>query len=340
MSKGLNVIEYDNVSLLQKELFLEKLADAIENYKNNMFAINAMVFVATDIFLLEGNSFEKNLDIASWQGFISDISGGNEVLLRELSENEQNLKFIAQCFLDKIPEEKLVTFELATAVINKLEMYDGEYNKDYYSSLLRHFKNIRSELVRNESKLDKIKHNEKIMLWVNSIEYQAFEGTEYTDLNDIEKIVMLVKDFSEISQGDWSISDLLSIKTAMININLMPKDKFNYLEVLKNIANDNKLKKVLVSKNVDDGRPGDFAQSMNAISYLIKNNAFKTKEAYIIDTISEILGIKNDNIAGKMIIDDLVYQYALNKLHINYNNEIEAFDLVVDLLYNLAQYNK
>lgn len=340
MSKGLDVIEYDNVGLLQKELFLEKLADAIENYRNNMFAINAMTFVATDIFLLEGNNFEKNLNTAAWQGFISDMSGGNEVLLKELSENEQNLKFVAQCFLDIIPEEKLVTFELATAVINKIEMYVGEYNKDYYSSLLKHFKNIRSELVRNESKLDKIKHNEKISLWVHSIEYQAYDGTEYTDLNDIEKIVMLVKDFSDIAQGDWSISDLLSIKTAMVNINLLPKDKFNYLEVLKNISADSELQSVLLFKKVDDGRPGDFAQSMNAISYLVKNNAFKTKEAYIIDTIAEVLGMKNDNVAEKMIINDLVYKYALNELHINYNNQIEVFDLVVDLLYNLAQYNK
>ena len=340
MCTGLEIIKYDNVGLLQKELFLEKLADAIDAYRNNKFAINALTFVAADIFLLDGDSFDKNLNCAAWQGFISDMAGGNEVLLKELNENKQNLKFVAQCFLDIIPEEKLLTFELVTAVINKLEMFVGEYNKEYYSSLLKHFKNIRSELVRSESKLDKIKHNEKIALWVNSIEYQAFDGTEYTDLNDIEKIVMLIKDFSEISQGVWSISDLLSIKTAMVNINLMPKDKFNYLEVLKNISTDNELQEVLLSKNVDDGRPGDFAQSMNAISYLVKNNALKTKEAYIIDTISEIIRMKNDNVDRETIINDLVYQYALNELHINYDNQIEAFDLVVDLLYNLAQYNK
>lgn len=64
----------------------------------------------------------------------------------------------------------------------------------------------------------------------------------------------------------------------------------------------------------------------------------KTDESYVVDSVVELLSEYGIKIDKRKIINDLVHKYALNELHINYNSEIEVFDLIVDLLYNLKQY--
>ena len=353
MNKLLEVIEYDGKESLSRETLSEKVINMLDTYQNDNTFINVMTFATVDMLLLKYNNFDNELEKDEWQYFINDLAEDDDELIDKLYYQgiyEQNIKFAAQCFLNLISERGLVTFELATAVINRLEMFDSDCEKAYYNileaaeddknnsytALQKHFKTVRSNLVREESKSVQIKHNENVMMWVNSIEYQVFEGTDYADLKDSKKIIMLVKDFFEITNGEWSISDLLSIKTAMVNIGLMPKTKVNYEKFLKDIYDNERLKEVLLGENAT--KSIEFQHSMSTVSVLTKFDMLKTDESYVVDSVVELLSEYGIKIDKRKIINDLVHKYALNELHINYNSEIEVFDLIVDLLYNLKQY--
>ena len=58
-------------------------------------------------------------------------------------------------------------------------------------------------------------------------------------------------------------------------------------------------------------------------------------EAYIVDTITELLNSNNVPVNKLKIINDLINKYMLNELYVNLDFEIEKFDLIIELQNNL-----
>lgn len=46
-----------------------------------------------------------------------------------------------------------------------------------------------------ENRLDTLERNVNLLQWSRTIEYQMYNGLEYSDLTDIEKICCIVNDF-------------------------------------------------------------------------------------------------------------------------------------------------
>ena len=335
MAATLECISMQEINTEVRETLTTTIANVVDETRNDIRAINTLVFIALDVVLLEGSSYNKALKSTSWQQFAEDLAEDNENVLNQLKTNKTNFKFAAQFLLEVLSAEELLQFDVATAAINRLNMIRGEINCGYSNLLLKYFKTIRSELVRSESMSGQAKRNEAVLNWVNSVEYQVFNGIDYSDLDDASKIVCLVKDFCDMTKGEYSTSDLLSIKTAMINIGTNPKEKINYANVLRSIFNNKGLKEMLNNDNIL--LSVEYPQSVTAISFLNKLNMLCSDEAYIIDTITELLNTNNVPVNKLKIISDLIDKYMLNELYVNLDFEIEKFDLIIDLIYNINQ---
>ena len=83
--------------------------------------------------------------------------------------------------------------------------------------------------------------------------------------------------------------------------------------------------------------PIEYLQSVTIISFLNKLNMLHSDEAYIVDTITELLNSNNVPVNKLKIINDLINKYMLNELYVNLDFEIEKFDLIIDLIYNMNQ---
>ncbi len=338
MSNELQIVDESTISVEVKAEINEDIDRIISAHKNNRQAINKLVFESVAA-MTEADDAQAELSSKSWlQRMIGGITGSNSRLQNRINSGRATAMYASQQTLQKLAEQNLMTFDLIAAVNNKLNAsllkVDDEF-ANVYQVLGKFFKSNRSELARIEVRLEKVERNVNLLNWQNSIEYQEFEGIEYTELDDVSKIVCLVRDFYDITKGEWSNSDLLLLKAAMNTIEITPKTKVNYFEVLKGISYNEKLKNHMLNektiKQIDE--PG----YLLSLGCLKKFEVLNAEEDYIVDTIVNYMDNNGIPKEREVVCSDLTSRYLANKAYVNVDIDVECYDLILDLLYNIRQ---
>jgi len=286
---------------------------------------------------------ETATELANKKGiarFIGGLTGSNKALQDKINSNRAISQYAAQQMLNKLVEQNLTTLDIVTVLNNKLNasiVTNDEQINHIYKWLLAFFKQNRSDIFKMETRTDKLERNVQLLNWENSIDYQQFDGVDYAELDDESKIVCLVRDFYDITHGQWTAGDLLLLKSAMSIINIAPRDKINYFRTVKKISTNQKLKEKLLGTNS--------LPEIDEPSYLISSATFKKldnlreKEHYIVETVIKTLSKHNIIANSNDIVDSLTLDYLAQEAQVNANIEVETFDFLIDLLFNLQQLN-
>lgn len=336
--KELQIVETDALTSEEKTELSANIDRLIEAHKNNRQAINRLVFESVAA-MTEADDAATTLSrkgrISRW---IGGITGTNQKLQNTINKNRSAAQYASQQTLQKLAEQNLMTFDLITAVNNKLNASLNSVNDEFarvYEGLGKFFRHNRNELARLESRLEKVEQNVNLLTWQNSIEYQEFEGTEYEDLDDVSKIVCLTRDFYEITKGNWSTSDLLLLKTAMATIDIQPKEKINYFNAIKEISDNDALKaKLLGGKIIQRIEDPGYLISMSTLKKL---EACRTDEKYTVDAVTSLLEENGINSDEDKICAALTKKYLANEALVNVDMNVESYDFMLDLLYNLQE---
>ena len=207
--------------------------------------------------------------------------------------------------------------------------------KEIYAGLNKFLKYNRNELARVEMRLERVEQNVNLLTWQNSIEYQEYEGEEYRDMDATKKIVCLTRDFYEITKGKWSTSDLLLLKTAMSTIDIQPGDQVNYYGVLREISRNKNLKNKLLGNA--DICPIEDPSYLISMGTMEKLDALEQREAYIVDTVMGYMNQNNIQAKREDVCDSLTYNYLKERADVNLDMNVDSYDLILDLLYNIKQ---
>ena len=338
MANKLTIVETDLLNVDEKNELNANIDRIIEAHKNNKQEINRLVFESVAAMTEADYAQEELSNKGFFRRFIGSITGSNQKLQNKINRNRAVAQYAAQQTLQKLAEQNLMAFDLITAVNNKLNASLYEINTEFnriYMGLEKFFKHSRNEIVRLETRLARVEQNVQLLTWQNSIEYLEFDGEEYLDMDDTKKIVCLTRDFFDITKGNWTTSDLLLLKTAMATVGIQPKEKVNYLGVLREIENNEVLKnKLLNEKEI---------QSIVDTSYLIamgtlkKMDSLNNEESYIVDTVNNYMNQYGIEINHERICDDLTNKYLQEKALVNINIDVDSYDMILDLLYNLKQ---
>ena len=338
MASELCLIETDVLTREEKIALGGEIEHLIEGHKDNRQAINRLVFASIEAMTKADDAAQELSDKGFFKRFLGGITGSNAKLQDKINSNRAAAQYAAQQTLQKLAEQNLMTFDLITAVNNKLNASlhrVGEEIENIYEGLAKFLRYNKSELVRMETRLEKVERNVNLLTWQNSIEYQAFEGIEYCDLDETGKIVCLVRDFYEITKGEWSTSELLLLKTAMGSIHIQPRDKVNFLAVLQEIAEDEALQgKLLGERQIVSADDSDWLLAFGALR---KMEALQRKENYIVDTVREYLEKKAVKADERQIRVELLLKYLAERMGVNLDSEVEIYDLVMELLFDLQQ---
>ena len=100
-----------------------------------------------------------------------------------------------------------------------------------YETLKKFFTNLRSELVSIQNQLNHLERNVNLLQWSSTIEYQRYNGVEYVDLSDVEKIVCVANDFFQSTQGNWTTNDLMLLKATLAGLNVPVKENFGCTKI-------------------------------------------------------------------------------------------------------------
>ena len=338
MSNELQVIETGVLTVEEKSTLSTEIDRIIAAHKDNRQDINRLVFESVAAMTTADEAASELSNKGFFRRLIGGLSGDNQRLQNKINSNRAAAQYAYQQTLQRIAEQNLMTFDLITAVNNKLNasmVAVGEEFQRIYEGLGKFLQHNRGELVRLETRLDKVERNVNLLTWQNSIEYQTLDGCEYAALDDASKIVCLTRDFYDITKGNWTTSDLLLLKTAMTSIDIRPKDRVNYFSALKEIADS----PVLTAKLLGNCeiKPLDDPAYLIAFGTLKKLDSLQGDEAYIVRTITDYLTKSNVASDEEHIRTDLTAEYMRENAGVRLDTEIECYDLILDLLFNLQQ---
>lgn len=338
MSNELQVIETDVLSAEEKTTLSTEIDRIIAAHKDSRQDINRLVFESVAAMTTADEASSELSNKGFFRRLIGGLTGDNQRLQNKINSNRAAAQYAYQQTLQRLAEQNLMSFDLITAVNNKLNASMVAVSDEFqriYEGLGKFLQHNRGELVRLETRLEKVERNVNLLTWQNAIEYQTLDGCEYAALDDASKIVCLTRDFYDITNGNWSTSDLLLLKTAMTSIDIRPKDRVNYFSALKEIADSPVLtEKLLGNREI---KPLEDPAYLIAFGTLKKLHSLQKDEAYIVRTITDYLAKSNVTSDEENIRTDLTAEYMRENVGVRLDTEIECYDLILDLLFNLQQ---
>lgn len=335
MSTELTVIPSSALTEQEQADLNASIDSIIAAHKNNRQEINRLVFESVSA-MTDSEGYEQQL--SSRRGLRrlwGAITGSNKRLQDKINSSRAAAQFAAQTTLQRLSEQNLLTFDLITAVNNKLNAsmteVEGEINR-IYAALIQFFKQNRSDMIQLENRVARLEQNVNLLNWQNSIEYQMLDGVEYVDLDDASKIVCMVRDFYDITGGEWRTSDLLLLKTAMSTIDISPRGNIRYYDFIDRVAGDEKLLTKLLGGKHIQRLPETYLVPLLGIKKL---ELLDTDEAYIVDTVENSLQSAGVAADRHKLENNLVQNYVAQESQVNLDTEVNNYDLTMEMLFNL-----
>lgn len=337
MSVELKIIGSSVLSESERTELETNIDSLIAAHKNNRQEINRLVFESVSA-ITAGEDYERQL--ANKKGlrrFIGGITGSNKNLQDKINSSRAAAQYASQQTLQRLAEQNLMSFDLIAAVNNKLNAsvttIESEINQ-IYSALISFFKQNRSDMIQLENRVARLERNVNLLNWQNSIEYQMFNEVEYSELDDNSKIVCMVRDFYDITGGEWTTSDLLLLKAAMGSIGLAPRGKIGYFEFITAVANDSCLKQHLLNNEKIYGIPEYYLVPLTGIKKLEMLNE---EERYVVDTVVDTMKDNGIVVQPRYVSEKLTRKFLEQENGFNMDVQIENFDLALELLFSLNQ---
>ena len=330
----LNIINSEVVTFEDKDFFNNQIDLIIGQHKNNRQTINRLVFDSMALLTDADTASDTLAEKGFFKRLVGSLTGSNRKLETIINQNRSKAQYLAQQTLQKLAEQNLLSFDLIASVNNKLNFHVEQLNSEIeniYNGLHKFITMYKGHLVQIESRLDTLERNVNLLTWTTSIEYQTFEGIPYNELDELTKMICLARDFYEITKGVWRTSDLLLLKTTISSLNLLPNDQINYMDTLISIY-DNTIIRAKLLGGSEIGIKEDFSESLLAMDILRKLKLLESDEKYQIDLCKKYISEEVDDLSVR---NDLLKTYFVDTKGINGNQNINRYDFLLDLLYNL-----
>ena len=338
-SNQLAIVDGNEVFTIDEQTELEKQIDhVIAAHKNNRREINRLVFECTSALTAADDASHELASKGFFSRFIGAITGSNKRLQDKINRNMRAAQYASQVTMQKLAEQNLMTFDLLTAVNNKLNASIDTVNekfKEQFVILEKFILKTRGDMISLSLRMDKVEWNVKLLNWQASVESLKLNGVEYSDLDDTGKIVCLARDFYDLTGGNWTTSDLLLLKAAMGQIGMAPKKEINIFDTLKTIADTPVLQEKLLNHNRI--KPISDPSYLISMGTLEKLNTLADKDRYVVDIVAANYKNHGVTMGADEIRGDLAKDYMRQQANVNLNTHVGAYDFLLDLLYNLSE---
>lgn len=338
-SNQLAIVDGNEVFTIDEQTELEKQIDhVIAAHKNNRREINRLVFECTSALTAADDASHELASKGLLSRFIGAITGSNKRLQDKINGNMKAAQYASQVTMQKLAEQNLMTFDLLTAVNNKLNASIDAVNekcKEQFVILGKFILKNRGDIISLSLRMDKAEWNVKLLNWQASVEYLTLNGVEYSDLDDAGKIVCLARDFYDLTGGNWTTSDLLLLKVAMGQIGMAPKKEMNIFDTLKTIADTPVLQEKLL--NHHGIKPISDPSYLISMGTLEKLNTLADKDRYVVDVMAANYKNHGVTMGTDEIRGELAKDYMRQQTNVNLNTNVGAYDFLLDLLYNLSE---
>lgn len=323
----------------------KQIESIIARHKGNRYQVNCLVFESVAALTASENLVQKKASQGFLKRFWNNLTGKNNRLQADIDRNLARAQYASQQTLQKLAEQNLMSFELITAVNNKLNAsmlaVEQEINnvygtmRDICDTMQNFFRQSRADIMQLATRVERLERNVDLLNWQNSIEYQMYDGVEYCELDDVTKMVCLTHDFFNITEGNWRTSDLLLLKSAMGTIGLDVHGKMSYEKFIRQVGTNRKLYQHLIGEDVNVRK---FASNNELLSVSIdKMDRLGNDEQYIISATENILQENGIELPSESIAYQMVNRYVAQEENIHLETKVSNYELALELLYNMEQ---
>lgn len=337
---NLQLVDEKLVTIDDRSDFEAQIDSVIEAHRANRQEINRLG-LSCIACLTEADERQNELNNkGAIEQLVGLFTGNNRKVERKISENRVNAQYLAQQTLKKLAEQNLLSFDLLVAVNNKLNFHVKQINNEIeniYQGLNKFFKRYQSQMIQIEVRQDKVERNLNLLTWSSSIEYQMFNDLPYLELDPLSKTVCVARDFYEITKGEWSFSDLILIKSVLLQLSLTPGDTINLWDSILIVQDSDALRMKLLGNTepvITDSVTGN---GLIILESMYKLSRFRNEDKYQVSACNEILRAKNVNVSTGELVNALSRSYINTVNKINIDVGISYFNFVFELLFNLKE---
>ncbi|MGF7060389.1 DUF5050 domain-containing protein [Brassicibacter mesophilus] len=342
MDLTLELKNSNEITIQNKAEIDEFIQNVIEVHKGNSAAINQLVMDSVTALTI---SEARSSELAN-QGFFRKLWGGitgkNQKIRADIDRNLAKSQYASQQMIQKLAEQNLLAFDILTAVNNKLNTLmievDEEINK-IYTTLVVFFKQIKSDLIQLENRVDKLERNTNLLHWNTTIEYQIYDGVDYCELPNMGKIACIASDFYHITRGKWSTQDIMLLKSTLTDIGLPIKSRISSKEFYEYLIDKPNFIDRLLKEISVDGLTSLEEYQVPLIKGIDKLSKLQGEEKYLLDTVSSQLKLSNVRYDERDIKLSMIQYYLKDRAFMNTDAEVTIFDFVVELLTNINMIN-
>ncbi|HFJ9404230.1 TPA: hypothetical protein ACGW3F_003334 [Bacillus paranthracis] len=322
----------------EKQILDEKIDQTLSLHIENSAQMNRLVMDSVTALTTSKARSEVLANQGFFQRFLGGITGKNNKMRSQIDIDLSKAQYASQQLIQKLSELNVLTFDTITMVNNKLNAFvletDEEINR-IYETLVKFFKQTRAELVQLENRITTLERNMRLLHWQSTIEYQMYNGIEYHELQDIEKVCCITNDFIQISEGKWSTSDLLLLKPILKELGMSDKTKISYELFIKSI-----IQRPILLEKLFEGIPQSNVSEFSTweipiLKGIEKSTELKLADKYIIDTISQQLELAQVSVDTNELQSNIVQNYMKSTVAMDLKQEITLFELIIELLSSL-----
>lgn len=342
MKLALEIKNSNEIATQDKAEIDEFIQNVIEVHKGNSAAINRLVMDSiTALTVSEARTSElQNQGVFKrlWGG----LAGNNQNNIADIDRNLAKSQYASHQMIQKLAEQNLLAFDTITAVNNKLNTLmvevDEELNK-IYKTLVVFFKQTRADIIQMGGRIDRLERNIDLLHWNSTIEYQMYDGVDYCELPDIEKIVCVSNDFYHLTKGNWSTPDIMIMKSTLSEIGLPVKSKISSKDFYKYLADKPKLIDRLFKDLSLDGLTNLEEFQAPLLKGVEKLSKLQGEEKYLLDTLTAQLESLGVDYNKRDLQISMIHHYLVNTAFMRTDAEVTMFDFVVELLTNISMIN-
>ncbi|HHP1052956.1 hypothetical protein [Bacillus cereus group sp. BfR-BA-01354] len=322
----------------EKQILDEKIDQTLSLHIENSALMNRLVMDSVTALTTSKARSEVLANQGFFKRFLGGITGTNNKIRSQIDNDLVKAQYASQQLIQKLSELNFLTFDTIAMVNNKLNAFvletDEEINR-IYETLVKFFKQTRAEHIQLENRITTLERNMQLLHWQSTIEYQMYNGIEYHELQDIEKICCITNDFIQISEGKWSTSDLLLLKPILKELGMSDKTKISYEYFIKSI-----IQRPILLEKLFEGIPQNNVSELSTweipiLKGIEKSTELKLADKYIIDTITQQLELAQVSVDKDELKSQIVQNYMKLTVAMDLKQEITLFELIIELLLSL-----
>ena len=338
------LVKYEEGELAKWDESIENAAKILAKNRNEAesFARDAVTFLY---------SSEKNIEQLKsknvFQRVWGNITGSNAKLRDESQHNLAKAQHQTLKLLSKLGEQNALLMDSIVALTNYAGYLHTE-NKRIRVLILEALTNIRDRFLRNENDIQELKdHINRIDRTLNTLQDDvnihawvlSIDGADYLDTKPkAYRLLKMIRDFSEAKNSFWTSKDLIQFRSALVKCGFKRNEMITIKSFIIQLLDDtssSKTEEIRKSLSLEKGK-----SLMNVMDLPIlypveaTTDIVKNIDKYdILNVVIEKAKMKGANIDEKDCLIDITLKH-LQENGINIDENIEVYDLAVDLLHS------